>query len=78
MHHAITHTLVGLAIMLPFALLGHYWTGALIASSFYGSRELYQYYILHKRHNGRFDHEGWIPVTLITLTIAGLLSWLLN
>jgi hypothetical protein len=78
MHHAITHTLVGLAIMLPFALLGHYWTGAIIASSFYGSRELYQYYILHKRHNGRFDHEGWIPVTLITLTIAGLLSWLLN
>jgi hypothetical protein len=78
MTHAITHTLIGLAIMLPFAVLGYPWTGAIVASAFYGSRELYQYYILGKTHNGRFDHEGWIPVTIITLIIAGLLSWLLN
>lgn len=74
MHHALTHTLVGLAIMLPFALLGYPFTGALIASGFYTGRELYQYYILGKRHNGRFDHEGWLPVTLVTLIIALCLS----
>jgi hypothetical protein len=49
MNHAITHTLIGLAIMLPFAVLGYPWTGAIVASGFYGLREVYQYYILHKR-----------------------------
>jgi hypothetical protein len=73
MHHALTHALIGLLIMLPFALLGYPWTGAVIASGFYGGRELYQFYILKKTHNGRFDHEGWIGVVVATFTLALLL-----
>ena len=73
MHHSITHALIGLAIMLPFAWLGYPILGAIIASGFYFTRELYQFYILGKTHNGRFDHEGWIPVVIVTFTLALIL-----
>jgi hypothetical protein len=51
MNHAITHTLIGLAIMLPFAVLGYPWTGAIVASAFYGSARSLP--VLHSRKDSQ-------------------------
>lgn len=81
MHHAVAHALIGILIMAPFAVFGYPYLGATIASAFYGGREVYQFYVLKKTHcdwTGCFDHVGWVPVLVVTMTIAFILDYILN
>ena len=69
-HHSVTHTIVGIIIQaVTWLITGSVLLGAIIASAFYTARECYQYKN-GKRHKGRFDYEGFIPVTVIVFLIA--------
>jgi hypothetical protein len=57
----VEHILIGWLIQLAVLLItGSLLFGAIVGASFYFFRELYQWFIQGKTHNGKYDHVGWI------------------
>ena len=72
------HILIAWIIQLSiFALTQSLILGTLSGSAFYFIRELYQYFIQGKRHNGKYDHLGWIAPFMGCFLVFALFSYLL-
>jgi len=68
----VEHILIGLLIQLAISLLtGSLIFGAVVGASFYFFRELWQYFVQGKTHNGKYDHLGWIApfVAIVIVTL---------
>jgi len=65
-HHYITHGMVAflLQIAIYFATNSPF-LSAIIPTMFYFLRELYQYYIQGKTHNGTFDYGGALSPAIV-------------
>lgn len=80
MHHAVTHSLIGLGVVLFTTAFGAPLFGATVATGFYFFREVYQYYLLDKTHcdfTGCFDHMGWVPVLITSYSFALVIKYLI-
>jgi len=73
--YIIYHIIIALAIM--FGVMISFEASSVIAAacatSIYFFRELVQYFILKKTHEGDYDHGGWFPVLVITFAVAILI-----
>lgn len=68
----VEHILIGLLIHFGiFLLTGSLIFGAVVGASFYFFRELWQYFVQGKTHNGKYDHVGWIApfVAIVIVTL---------
>ena len=73
-NYQLHHVLIAQFMTLVLLLIQPILMAIIIPALFYTGREIYQY-ANGKRHNGRFDWGGCVPV-LISQTIIGAI-WLL-
>ena len=75
MNYQANHIIIALAMSLLIKSVGGetMWVVS-IPALFYTIREVYQYAI-GKRHNGRFDYGGCVPV-IISQLLLGAMLWL--
>ena len=66
----VEHAIIGVGIQLIAWSVMNIWWAAVVGSSFYIIRELYQWFIQGKTHNGKFDHVGWISPVVATFLLA--------
>ena len=75
MNYQANHILIALGMSLILTIVGAdaMWVVS-VPALFYTIREVYQYAI-GKRHNGRFDWAGCVPV-IISQLLLGAMLWL--
>ena len=73
MNYQANHILIaqGMTLALLYVGIGNW--GFIVPALFYSIREVYQYAI-GKRHNGRFDYGGCVPV-IISQLLLGAMLW---
>ena len=70
----LEHAIIGVGIQLIAWSIMNIWWAAGVGSSFYIIRELYQWFIQGKTHNGKFDHVGWISPVIATFLLSYLIT----
>jgi hypothetical protein len=70
----LEHALIGVGIQLIAWSLFNIWWSAAIGTGFYLVRELYQWFVEGKTHNGKFDHAGWISPLVATFLLALIIT----